>query len=184
MKDFLKIYLGLFATTLILSGCADHFPVPGGTSIVNGACFSSVPEMQARLISLKPGMQESEVFANLCKKRESMSQLERREIRTALLGGADVLFAPNGMQTDAEIIDSLYGYKLSYRSVKKKIGFTSPIRIRTDEIGYDYTVTLIFQDGRLFERPILTGGAVNNASSGTLFDALTPGTLISRIPGP
>jgi hypothetical protein len=40
-------------------------------------------------------------------------------------------------------------------------------------------VTLIFQDGKLFAKPILTGGVVNNVTSGTIFDFITPGTIIN-----
>ena len=151
---------------------------------------------------MHPGMSEGEVFAKLCSssKKESMARLDRREIRTSLLGGPDVPFvSPGGgvitggapdpsaktsELSDSQIIQSLYGYKLSYKSVKKKHGFTSLIRIRTDESGYDYIVTLIFQNGALFANPILTGGPVNTVTSSTLFDFITPGTIVSRIPGP
>ena len=194
----LKISLALFVMTIGLSACADHLPVPGGSSDINQACFNSTADMQARTLSMHPGMSESEVFSKLCNssKKESLSRLERREIRTALLGGPDVPFTTIGVtmdpsaetgateQSDSQIIQNLYGYKLTYRSIKRKHGFTSPIRIRTDESGYDYTVTLIFKDGKLFASPILTGGPVNNVNSSTLFDFITPGTIISRIPGP
>jgi hypothetical protein len=178
----LKIFACLLAVALSLSACADHMPVPGGTADVNQTCFSSIADMQARTLSMQPGMKENQVFARLCQKRESMTRLERREIRTALLGGPDVLFASADGKSDSQIIESLYGYSLSYKNVKSQHGFTSPIRIRTNETGYNYTVTLIFQEGKLYAKPILTGGIVNNVTSGTLFDYITPGTFVSRAP--
>jgi len=182
-RPHLKIFISMLALSMSLSACADHMPVPGGTADCNQACFSSIADMQARILSMQPGMKESEVFTKLCEKRESMTRLNRGEIRTALLGGPDVLFASDNGETDAQIIQSLYGYSLSYKSVKSQHGFTSPIRIRTNETGYAYIVTLIFREGKLYAKPILTGGLVNNVTSGTLFDFITPGTVLSSIPG-
>lgn len=159
-------------------------PVPGGSDDINKTCFTSVADMQARILNMNPGELESQVFADLCIKRESITRLERRDIRTSLLGGPDVLFAPKDGETDAEIIQSLYGYSLNYKQVKSVHGFVNPIRIRTDQTGFNYTITLIFQGGKLYVKPILTGGPVKDVSSGTLFDFITPGTIISRVPGP
>ncbi len=180
----LKTFLCLFAVTLGLGACAGKMPVPGSSADVNQTCFSSVADMQSRLLSMSPGMPEDQVFSKLCRKRESMARLERRQIRTALLGGPDVLFATTDTVSDSQLIQSLYGYELAYKSLAREHGFTSPIRIRTDETGYDYMVTLIFQDGKLFAKPILTGGVVNNVTSGTIFDYITPGTIVSRTPTP
>lgn len=155
-------------------------PVPGGTEDVNETSFSSIGDMQARMLRISSGMPEDEVLAILSPKKESLTQLERRDIRIALLGGDNVLFAGVDENSDSQLIQSLYGYKLSYKSVNRKHGFISPIRIRTDETGFNYTVTLIFKDGKLFEKPILSGGVVNNTSSGTIFDFITPGTIVSH----
>jgi len=181
---YLKICLGLFTVTFGLSACADHMPVPGGTDDVNKSCFKSIADMQARILSIRIGEPEGEVLASLCAKRESLTRLDRREIRTALLGGPDVLFASANGETDSQIIQSLYGYSLNYKGVKSVHGFTSPIRIRTDQTGFNYTVTLVFRDGKLYARPILTGGIVNDISSGTIFDFITPGTVLSHTPVP
>lgn len=180
----LKIFIGLFVLTAGLSACADHMPVPGGTDEVNKHCFGSISEMQTRILSMHVGEPEGQVLNDLCTKRESMTRLEKREIRTALLGGPDVLFSPANGETDSQIIRSLYGYSINYKQVKSVHGFTSPIRIRTDQTGFNYTITLVFRDGRLFAQPILTGGPVKDVSSGTLFDFITPGTVLSHTPVP
>jgi hypothetical protein len=175
----LKNLVGLFIVTLGLGACAGRMPVPGGSDSVNQTCFTSVTDMQARVAQMSPGMPEGAVLAGLCRKKESMSRLDRREIRIALLGGTDVLFSEADAETDAQIIRSLYGYKFAYTSLNRRHGFKSPIRIQTDETGYDYTITLIFRDGVLFEKPILSGGLVNKVSSGTIFDFITPGTIVN-----
>jgi len=178
-SSYLKNLLSLLVVTASLSACADKMPVPGGTGALNQTCFNSIADMQARILSMPVGMPEGQVFNRLCIKRETLTRLNRQEIRTALLGGPDVLFSSADGETDSQIIESLYGYKLPYKSVKSVHGFTSPVRIRTDETGYDYTVTLIFREGKLFSRPILTGGVVDNVTSGTLFDFITPGTVLN-----
>lgn len=171
--------LGL-SLALGLSGCAGKAPVPGGTEDVNKQCFSSVSDMQARLLSLSPGMPEDQAMLGLCEKKEEFSRLDRREIRVALLGGDNVLFSAGQTGDDSALIRTLYGYKLAYKSTKKRHGFSSPIRIQTNETGFNYTIRLIFRDGVLFERPILSGGIVNETTSGTLFDFITPGTIINK----
>ncbi len=174
----LKVFIGLLAVALGLNACAPSMPVPGGTADLNQACFNSIPDMQARVLQMSPGMPEGEILANLCRKKETLTRLERREIRIALLGGENVLFSGMDTESDSQLIRSLYGYKFSYKSVNRKHGFLSPIRIRTDETGFDYTMTLIFRDGKLFEKPILSGGPVNKITSSTIFDFITPGTLV------
>ncbi len=113
-----------------------------------------------------------------------MTILRRDEIVTALLGtnNVEVRDGVNGARLKQTVLQSLYGYRMSYVSVHSRHGFSSPIRIQTDEEGYNYTLTLIFSDGRLFEKPILTGGVVSQSSSKTFFDYINPGTVISRAP--
>ena len=175
-----RTFFGLLLVILSLGACAGNMPVPGGTDDVNETCFNSIADMQARVMEMTPGMPEGQVLTNLCRKKENLTRLDRREIRIALLGGDNVLFSGMNAESDSQLIQSLYGYRLSYKSLNRKHGFTSPIRIRTDETGFSYYVTLIFRDGKLFEKPVLSGGVVNNTSSGTIFDFITPGTIVSH----
>jgi len=162
-------------------GCANKYPVPGGTDDINSKCFDGTSNMAGRVAEMPPGMAEGDVFANLCPTEQTLTKLDRREIRIALLGGDNVLFSGMDTETDTALIRSLYGYRVTFKRIKSKHGFLSPIRIQTDEAGYNYTVTLIFRSGRLYEKPILSGGTVHNVSSGTIFDALTPGTLLEAV---
>jgi len=79
-----------------------------------------------------------------------------------------------------DVLHALYGYRLNYKNVKRRHGFSSPIRVRTDEKGFSYAVTLIFYEGWLFEKPIVTGGVINESSSATIFDFLNLGTVVDR----
>ncbi len=177
-----KTCLALSFIVLGLSACADHMPMPGGTEDVNSACFKSIADMQARILSMKPGMPEDQVFAKLCRKKDDLTELTRQQIRVALLGGSNVTFPGLTPSEDSQLIESLYGYTLSYKSINRDHGFVNPIRIRTNETGFNYNVTLIFKDGKLFSPPLLSGGPVNTTTSGTIFDFITPGTVVNKLP--
>jgi hypothetical protein len=99
-RSSLKTFLGLLAVSVSLSACAGTLPVPGGTDDVNHSCFSSIADMQARILDMPVGMPEGEVFTRLCRKRDSMTRLDRRDIRVALLGGEAILFS--GMDADSD----------------------------------------------------------------------------------
>ncbi len=158
-------------------------PVPGGSDSINGSAFSSAGDFRARVDQLQPGMGESQVFANLGRNREDMTRLGRDEIVRVLYGGSAMQLLDNASEREdtRAFLGSLYGYRMSFRNTKKEHGFSSPIRVKTQESGYDYTVNLIFQNGILFEKPILAGGMVNDSSSRTLFDYLNPGIIVDQV---
>lgn len=166
------------ALALGLSSCAEVAPVPGGTDAQNRPYFESGADLKEKLAELRPGMTEDEVFAHLKCRKEQLVLLDRIGIRRALFGGENAPL-PGTPEQQIEIqnfLQKAYGYRLDFRDVKRKHGFSSPIRIRTDESGFSYTVTMIFHDGRLIERPILSGGLVNEIRSQTIFDFFNPGT--------
>lgn len=136
--------------------------------------------MKSRLTEMAAGMPEDLVLKKLCRTRDGLQQIERRDIRIALMGGENIPFSDAYKMDGQDPMRSLYGYKLNFKSIKRRHGFTSPIRIRTDATGFDYSVTLIFREGKLFEKPIVAGGVVSESSSGTLFDFITPGTIVHR----
>lgn len=182
-RTILLRLLGITAIAFGMTACAGKFPVPGGSDDVNKGCFASIPDMQSHILKLNPGMPEGEALAALCRKKQDFARLSRREVRIALLGGDNVSFSADDGEasgTDSEMIRSLYGYKIKFKNTRKKHGFSSPIRIQTNEVGYDYTITLVFKDGILFEKPILSGGLVNENTSDTIFDFITPGTVIDK----
>lgn len=130
--------------------------------------------------TIQKGMTETQVLSILNRSEKDLKRLQRNEILTALYGSSAVEFRDGkiGQDAQSQFLQSLYGYSLQFKNVEKDIGFTSPFRIRTDETGYDYTVTLIYQGGLLFETPIVTGGVINQSSSKTLFDYLTPAAVL------
>ena len=164
------------------NGCAGVMPVPGGNETVNESFYETKEDLLSRLETITPGMSEKEVFKALDRHENDFQRLTRQEVVTALLGTSNVEFKDGAEEQNynQHLLQTLYGFRLSYQIVKRKLGFSSPIRIRTDEKGFDYIVTLIFKDGVLFEKPILSGGVVNASSSKTFFDYLNPGTVMDR----
>jgi hypothetical protein len=167
---------------LALAGCAGHAPVPGGDDRVNSDFYDSPDDFLRRVRSLHPGMTHAQVFATLGHNPAEMNKLSRAEITGALYGSSSAQF--DGTLAEQEqarrFLQSLYGYRLVYADVEREHGFSSPIRIRTEEGGFKYTVLLIFQNGILFDQPILSGGVVNDSSSRTLFDVLNPLGMINK----
>jgi len=161
--------------------------LPGGSEADNDSFYDSVKELQGWVNDLKPGMKKGEVFARLGRRQEEFERLTRSDIVGVLFGGKDAGiptgFTPPGGENIARFLNSLEGYRMVYKKVKRKHGFTSPIRVQTDEKGYSYEISLIFKDGRLYEKPFLTGGIVNGVSSKTLFDYLNPGLIMNATGG-
>jgi hypothetical protein len=172
-------YLSAMLLPLLLGGCAQAFPVPGGTDAVNASYYNTKEDFLTRVSAIDVGMTEKEVLARLERSEDDMIRLKRDEIMMAMTGTNNIEFkgADAGPQSSRNVIRSLQGYRLNYKAVERKHGFSSPIRIRTDEKGFDYTVTLIFRKDRLLEKPILTGGVVNNFSSKTFFDLINSGGI-------
>lgn len=149
---------------------------------MNSQGYSSQLDLLDRVKGLQIGMSEDLVLTMLKRTRNDLVMLSRPEIITALYGGGSSGF--NGTYEEQEraraFLQTLSGYKLLYINTEKDHGFSSPIRIKTHESGYNYTITLVFQNGRLFDKPALSGGPVDDYSSKTVFDYLNPGNIFSR----
>lgn len=165
--------LVVFALAGVPVGCTGVMPVPGGSETVNESFYQSEEDLLAHLNTLEKGMPQQEVFMRLGRSEDDLIRLSREEVVKALFGDhqADI---------GGDLVQSLYGYRLNYKVVKRKHGFSSPIRIRTDEKGFDYSVSLIFREGVLYEKPLVSGGMERGASSHTIFDYVTPGTLLDH----
>jgi hypothetical protein len=154
--------------------------LPGGNEDINRAAYKTPDELMQRVKTIQKGMTEAQVLSILDRPQKDLTRLQRNEILIALYGSSAVEFRDGKIGQDAQSIflQSLYGYSLKFKNIEKDIGFTSPFRIRTDQTGYDYTIVLIYQGGLLFETPIVTGGEINQSSSKTLFDYLTPSAIM------
>jgi hypothetical protein len=177
--NFVVVRPLVLALLFLLAGCAGVAPVPGGNETRNDTYYASEQDLKSRLDSMKPGMPRDKVFDILGRNKQDFVLLDRHDIRLAVLGGDNALL-PETMATKygPDVIRQLTGYRLYYKSVKRDIGFASPIRLRTDERGFDYALTLIFRRGVLFEDPLLSGGIVKQSHSRTLFDILTPALIL------
>lgn len=166
------------ALMLLLGGCAGA--LPGGSDSINKSYYNSNAELEAWVESLEPGMSKAEVFARLGRVEKNFKRLTRSQIVGTLFGGEDAGI-PVHFHTDESILaflESLEGYRIEHKNVKRRHGLASPIRLQTDAKGYDYVLNLIFKDGKLFQKPYLTGGLVNQTSTKTIFDYLDPGMAI------
>lgn len=172
------------ALALFAAGCAGVAPVPGGTDSINADFYASDTDFKSRVGRLQAGMPQDLVFNILGRRSDELRQLSRNEILTALYGSNTTQNMGSGPERDRlyAFMQSLYGYQLRYKDVAKDHGFVNPFRIRTEEQGYDYSVSLIFRNGYLLERPDLSGGLVHERSSSTFFDYLNPGAIMGRVP--
>lgn len=168
---------------LCAQGCAGSAPVPGGTTAVNQPYFNSGNDLKTRVEKLSPGMSEEEALKTLGVKKAQMTLLDRIGIRKALFGGENSPLpgTPEEQMEIYTIIQESIGYKLDYKDTYRKHGLSSPIRLQTDEKGVSYSVTMVFHDGMLLEKPVLSGGPINDTDSTTIFDFLNPGTAIGFI---
>jgi len=175
--------LFLITFSLLLPACAGIVPVPGGSDTINKNFYESDADMRERVAGLQVGMSKEQVFDALGRTEDDLILLGRDEILSALYGGKVNGFALQGagLSYDRSLLQSLEGYKLIYKNVKRKHGVSSPISMRTNEVGYSYVSTFIFKEGKLYEKPILSGGAVDSSSSKTVFDYLSPGTVLGRV---
>jgi hypothetical protein len=178
----LAAFLSPFCLALLLglSGCAGQ--LPGGNDTTNVAYYTSPAVLKQWVDSLAPGMSKGETFARLGRVEKDFRRLSRTEIVDTLFGGNNA-GVPAGFMPPDQIrafLESLDGYELDYKNVKKRHGFTSPIRVRTDASGYSYVIKLIFRNGLLLEKPVMTGGTVQSYSTDTLFDYLSPGLVLDR----
>lgn len=163
---------------MLLSGCVGQ--LPGGSDNTNKSYYQSNAELKDFVNSLQTGMTKAEVFARLGRRQDDFKRLNRSELVGTLFGGEDAGI-PIHFTTEEDImkfLESLEGYRIDYKGIKRRHGLSSPIRIQTDANGFDYSISLIFKDGILYQKPFLSGGLVNTTSTKTLFDYLNPGMLL------
>ena len=175
-------YLAIAAALIMISGCAGHLPVPGGESEVNSTYYESEEDFLKRLDYIYAGMHRDKVFNVLERKEGDLDKMNRNDIVRSLYGTDYVQFQEGTPEHKAGsmFLQTLKGYRLHYKVTAREHGFSSPIRVNTEEQGYEYYLVLIFKDDRLYHEPILTGGVVHRKSSSTLFDGLNPGDLFDR----
>ena len=180
MKTFKSLLV--ISSLFMLSGCAGIMPLPGGKDTINHAFYKTDIDLKSRIASLEEGMPRDEVFAFLERHEDDFILLSREEIVTNLYGGQPIA----GVQSvsspiySRETLQALTGYKLMFKKVKRKHGVSSPIAMRTNETGYSYTAIFIFKNDELYEKPVLSGGAVDTSSTKTLFDYISPRTIMSQ----
>ena len=166
--------IGLVGCAITLTACAGIAPLPGGINATNTEYYDSVDDLKLKMADLQEGMDKSTVFKTLHREREDLVILSRPEIMMALYGTNNIgntTINPNDIKT-------LSGYRLDYKNIQRKHGISSPISMKTHKAGHAYELHLIFKDGALYEKPLLSGGIVDNSNTSTLFDYLNIGTAM------
>ena len=173
----------LIGASVLLSGCAGSLPLPGGEETINESFYDSDISMKAKIGNLREGMPKRLVFQRLNRNEKDFLMLSRQEVVSALYGGQPMMQMPSadGTLHDSTFLQSLSGYQLIFKRVERKHGISSPIAMRTDEVGFSYSTILIFKDDKLFEKPVLSGGMIDSQATKTLFDYLSPGTVMGRL---
>jgi hypothetical protein len=171
----------LCLATGILGACASSLPVPGGDDKQNVGMFKSEDDLKIRVAQLTPGMQKDLVFALLGRDEHDFTRLDRPAISESLYGGGAAGFNGNLEEQERarQFLQTLEGYRLVYRYIDRDLGFSSPVRVQRIESGFNYTLTLIFHEGRLIDKPMLSGGVVSGSSSKTIFDYFSPAMLFN-----
>lgn len=166
--------------TLALVSCAGVAPVPGGSDSVNSDYYKSADDFKTRVSTLQAGMSEELVMDILGRKPEEMVRMTRNEVVTALYGPntMQVVDSSNERDETHRFLSSLYGYRLEYKDVDKHLGLASLIRMSTQKEGFGYTVYMVFQGGKLLEKPEISGGPVSETSSKTLFEYMNPASML------
>ena len=166
-----------------LAGCTGALSLPGGDDTNNSASYTSPDDLLSRLNAMQPGLAAQDVFVRLGHAPSELNRLQKPEILQALYGSTNVSFdaARIGDDSQSRFLASLYGYSLNFKTVKKEMGFNGPFRIETDENGFDYTAIFVFQNGKLYAAPIVTGGVVRKSTSKTLFEFLNPGMVTKHL---
>ena len=173
--------LMLLLLCVAITGCADKMMVPGGDKQVNEQIFSGKQDLLNRIAKVQEGMSQNHVFSIFDVEEKDLVKIGREDIMRALFGDNRIPMSELGHQDPVALrnfLRELYGYTFQYQDIKRSHGFKDVIRYRTKEKGFDYDVTLIFHNGALFEKPVLTGGAVKKAHSISIFDSIRYGTFI------
>lgn len=167
--------------SVMLGACTGIMTVPGADDQMNSKGDQSQQELINRIGGLQIGMSKDLVLNILHKNENDLVLLSRPEVITTLYGGNNSGFDGTYEQQEKvrAFLQTLCGYKLQYINTEKEHGFSSPFRMKTHESGYNYTLTMVFQNNLLFDKPVLSGGLVDETTSKTIFDYFNPGNLIS-----
>lgn len=166
---------------MFLSGCYGSAAVPGGDKEVNKALYQSRDQFLAKISQLHAGMHASIVLDVLGNSKDGLVLLSRAQVINELYGGNTMAIAQSFSDHNEYLsyVQRLSGYKLYFDASDKEHGFSSPIRLKTAKTGFRYVVTLIFEDDRLLEDPIVAGGKINESKSTTVFDVINPANILS-----
>lgn len=160
---------GLFVTT----GCSTL----NSDIKTNTEYFNSVVTLDDRLDQLEVGMTKEEVFNTLGMNQGDMQSLDRKGIKVALYGSEDQVIQGSEAEVRAFFSD-MEGLSFDYENIERKRTFRGLLKIQTEDVGHDLSVTLVFKEGLLYENPVRAGGKVNSTDRDPI---IKPNTIIGGI---
>lgn len=149
---------------------ASAITVTGGCAVMdsqvqsNADFFSGEEEIRSRISQLEVGMDKQEVFETLGVKAENLHSLDRKGIKIALYGSENQKI--DGSEEEVrKFLSDMEGYKLDYKSIDRDRSLSFSFRIKTESTGYDMSIYMVFKNGKLFDKPNVKGGLVNENES-------------------
>lgn len=150
----------LASTMTMVGGCA----VINSHEQTNGAAFTGQEEVRDRLSKVEVGMDKEKVFEILGVEPAGLTSLDRKGIKVALYGSENQDIDGTEEQVRSFLSD-MEGYKFHYRDVDKKRSLSLSFRVNTKSSGVDMSISMVFKDGKLFDKPNVHGGPVNKKES-------------------
>jgi len=176
-KNFLKkafVSVALVSTLAISSGCAYMGGMELSSKKTNIDLFETPHKFKVLISKLKPGMSLDDVYTRLARVNDTMDSvqkakaiqkvkkswkvMDRNDIRNALYGNNTQLQGSlESLEKAREHLSSLEGLSIRFRDTTDTGGFALT-EFRSTEEGFDYAAYLIFKNGQLLEKPIISGG--------------------------
>lgn len=127
----------------------------------NSGAFNGSGDLEARLDTIEVGMSKDDVFNALGLPEQNMQRLNRSEIKAALYGSPDQELEGTEEQV-RQFFSDIDGYSFRYRDIDKDRSLTASFKVKTESEGTDIRVSLIFKQDKLYDKPDLSGGMVND----------------------
>jgi hypothetical protein len=127
----------------------------------NSGAFNGSGDLETRLNTIQVGMSKDEVFSAIGLPEQRMQRLNRAEIKVALYGSPDQELEGTEEQV-RQFFSDIEGYSFRYRDIDKDRSLTASFKVKTESEGTDMRVSLVFKSGKLYDRPDITGGVVND----------------------
>ena len=159
-NKWIKSVLGVVVVSVGV-GCSG---VPLKSSATNRVLFTSQDDFKLRCEQLQPEMSRDEVFAALDVPQGVFTSLKPVEIQQMIYGQSQVQGTPDQLEDFRVRMAAYEGLQLPYREIRHS-GRLGLAKVIIDEKGWDQTLVLIFDNGKLFKAIVAGRSNVDENSS-------------------